>query len=412
MKILVAVITCDRDRKLNKAQRDTCFAHTAGMDVRFFLGGGVIESDDEVILDCPDDYKGLPEKVRKMCAWAVSHGYDYIFKCDSDVYVQMDRLSQAVPVGHDYCGRLRGPSGVYTAPYASGFAYWLSNRAATVLASSTTEDIAEDRACGNILMQAGINCLPDYRYAIVSSVKNAISGFEGPRVDNDIIAACEFAPEGMFEAHRQWISCLSSNPVQPMPKDTPFSDICVLVKTICRDGAMMRCVSLVEQYMPGAKIVVVDDGRESKKKVRFYAELRMKGHSASWLPFDSGFGAKSNAAMKHYDRKYVLVYSDDFEANEDVARGVLAMKSVLEEYSDVSAKVMRYRRFNQVPVTNVDPAPLATSITISTDYVVKLRFNDNSEYDIKMGEVDNQAGWVNTQVGANACVANLLTNLA
>lgn len=80
--------------------------------------------------------------------------------------------------------------------------------------------------------------------------------------------------------------------------------------------------------------------------------------------------------------------------------------------TDVSAKVMRYRRFNQVPVTNVDPAPLATSITISTDYVVKLRFNDNSEYDIKMGEVDNQAGWVNTQVGANACVANLLTNLA
>ena len=78
----------------------------------------------------------------------------------------------------------------------------------------------------------------------------------------------------------------------------------------------------------------------------------------------------------------------------------------------VSAKVMRYRRFNQVPVTNVDPAPIATSITISTDFVVKVRFNDNSEYDIKMGEVDNQATWLNSQTGANNCVAAILTNLA
>ena len=69
-----------------------------------------------------------------------------------------------------------------------------------------------------------------------------------------------------------------------------------------------------------------------------------------------------------------------------------------------SMKVMRYRRFNQVPVTNVDPAPIATSITISTDYAVKLRFNDGSEYDVAMGEVDNQVTWVNSQTGANACV--------
>jgi hypothetical protein len=75
--------------------------------------------------------------------------------------------------------------------------------------------------------------------------------------------------------------------------------------------------------------------------------------------------------------------------------------------TDVSAKLMRYRVFKQVPVTNVDPAPLATSMTYTTDYVVKLRFNDNSEYDIKMGTVTNQAGWVNTQTGANQCVTDI-----
>lgn len=80
--------------------------------------------------------------------------------------------------------------------------------------------------------------------------------------------------------------------------------------------------------------------------------------------------------------------------------------------TDVSAKVERYRRFEQVPDPSNDPAPLATSITIETDYSVKLRFNDDSYYDIRMGEVDNQGTWLNTQAGANACVAAILTNLA
>lgn len=329
-RVLVAVITCDRDRPKNEAQRDTCFADIHGADVRFFFGRGVAQNPDEVMLDVEDDYKNLPDKVSHMLKWALDQGYDYIFRMDSDVYVVMERLMANIPIGHDYCGRLRGPSGTYPAPYASGFAYWLSAKAALVRCSSTTEDIAEDRATGNILMQAGIKCKPDYRYAVVTSVKNAKSAVEGPRKDNDLIAACEFSAEGLYAAHQQYLHSPSMPDVDPMPTGTPYSDICVLVKTLLRDKMMMRCVDLIEKHLPGAKIVIMDDGMETKEKVSFYAQMRRKGHVAAWLPFDSGFGAKSNAAMEYYDRPYVLIYSDDFEANEKVAEDVLKMKRVLE----------------------------------------------------------------------------------
>lgn len=75
-----------------------------------------------------------------------------------------------------------------------------------------------------------------------------------------------------------------------------------------------------------------------------------------------------------------------------------------------SIKVDRYREFNQSPGT-ADPAPLSTQITITTDYGVMLRFNDGSQYLIRMGTVDNQVGWVNTQIGANTCVTNIQTAL-
>lgn len=329
-KVLVAVITCGRDRDKNKAQRETCFQDTHGADVRFFFGRGSSQGPDEIILDVEDDYKNLPEKVSLMLRWALDQGYDYIFRMDSDVYVVMERLMAAIPVGHDYCGRLRGPSGSYPAPYASGFAYWLSRRGAEARIAGETEDIAEDRATGNILMSAGIKCKPDYRYAVVTSTKNAKSATEGPRKDNDIIAACEFSADGLHDAHRQYLSSPSVPDAEPMPTGTPYSDICVLVKTLLRDGMMMKCVGLIEKHMPGAKIIIMDDGMETKEKVAFYAKMRRKGHVAAWLPFDSGFGAKSNAAMEYYDRPYVLIYSDDFEANEKVASDVLKMKRVLE----------------------------------------------------------------------------------
>lgn len=41
-------------------------------------------------------------------------------------------------------------------------------------------------------------------------------------------------------------------------------------------------------------------------------------------------------------------------------------------------------------------------------WFVLLHFSDGSEpYRIWMGKVDNQGGWVNTQIGANQCVTDI-----
>lgn len=301
------------------------------MDVRFFLGrGGSMICDDEVLLPCGDGYSDLPEKVRLMCEYALRNGYDYMFKCDSDVYVQPERLLKHVPVGHDYTGRLRGPSGKWKSAYASGFSYWLSRKAMEVrVHGPQPDDTVEDRVTGTMMSAAGIQCNADYRYVVTASKKNGLSGTEGPRRSNDVIACAEYEPEHMASIHEEWLSSMSKGTVPKMPEGTPFDNICVFISTFLRDGMLFRCIDSILQHMPGARMVIADDGAETKQKIKRYAELRRMGHTAFWLSFDSGFGTKRNAAIQHYDRPYTLIGSDDFIWDADSAQGVLDMLRIL-----------------------------------------------------------------------------------
>lgn len=69
--------------------------------------------------DCPCDYKfftdeelGLdyksatirPDRTRGMCKYALENGYDYLFRCDSDTYVWLNRLLACGFEQHDYMG--------------------------------------------------------------------------------------------------------------------------------------------------------------------------------------------------------------------------------------------------------------------------------------------------------------------
>lgn len=56
------------------------------------------------------------------------------------------------------------------------------------------------------------------------------------------------------------------------------------------------------------------------------------------------------------------------------------------------------------------PVPGEMSVVLVKDYFVLVRFADLSEYRIWMGIVDNQATWMNTQAGANACVTAIQAN--
>lgn len=337
MKILIAIETCHAFRERTVAQRDTWVKDVRGADVRFFVGRGVPEAvplPDEVFLDVDDGYAGLPAKTQGICKWALGHGYDFVFKCDDDTYVQPERLLDSDFRFADYIGRLRGASGRWPAPYCSGFAYWLSTKAMKVVATAAlTDDQAEDRWVANTLLSAGISPEADYRYQVVFSERNSRSGTEAPRQGNQVIAACEFEPDHMRAIHQLWLT--EHSRLRPTLRPGRLDHVCVVIKTFLRDGYLVQALNGIEKHLPEVKIVVVDDGYESKHKIVLYSHLREKGHECIWLPFDSGFGAKSNAALKHCNREFVLIGCDDFRFDDpSVREGIERMVTVLEQRKD------------------------------------------------------------------------------
>lgn len=194
----------------------------------------------------------------------------------------------------------------------------------------------EDCMVGNALHAAGMSAVQDNRYVIVASPNGANTPFagEGPREGNDIIAACEFEPKEMHRIHQQWHDCIPAAPVKQLPAGK-LSNVTVVIKTFLRDGFLLKCVNGILRQMPEVKIVIVDDGPAdaspmSRDKLLLYERLRSQGHICHWMPYDSGFGAKSNAALQFCDRPYVLIGSDDFEfAEPGVREGIERMATVL-----------------------------------------------------------------------------------
>jgi hypothetical protein len=332
MKTLIAVTTCHAFRNRADAVRETWGAEVAGADTRYFLGSGTAQRPDEVILPCPDGYHHLSLKTQLIRRWALEHGYDYLWKVDDDTYVRPERLLDR-GVAH-YVGRLRGPSGNYTAPYCSGFCYGLSRQALELLAPldwPSNDDFSEDRWTGNKLLGFGIRPHNEIEFVVHQSKMNAISGREAPLAGNRVIASCEYSPEQMRGVHAEFKSGRASHDVAYQKPQGSLSRVAVMVKTFLRDGYLMACLDGLEKNFADTKIVVVDDGYESREKITKYAELRRKGNACAWLPFDSGFGEKANAAIPLCDREYVLIGSDDFDFGDPKARaGVEAMVKVLD----------------------------------------------------------------------------------
>jgi hypothetical protein len=268
-----------------------------------------------------------------MCQWALLHGYDFVYKSDDDAYVVPERLLASGFEQFDYCGRVRGPSGDFPAPYCSGFGYWLSVQSVAIVAAAKLNgDVAEDRFVANTLLAAGIRPHHDPRYGVYSSERNSSSVTEPPRRGNNLIAVCEFAPDVMQRIHEDWTKGVSSRSDVKKISAGSLSRVCILIKTFLRDGYLFRCLEGIEKQFPDVKIVLVDDGWESAKKISLYATMREQGHSCNWLPFDSGFGAKANTGIIFCDRPYVLIASDDFDfSHPDVRVGIERMQAVLDD---------------------------------------------------------------------------------
>jgi hypothetical protein len=175
MRLLIAVKSCcsDANRSYHKTIRDTWGKDTValGIDLRFFVGEGILQSEgteDVVQLAIKDDYQSLPYKTREICRYAVARGYDYVLLCDTDTYIIPRLLLQVGFEKYDYYGLIQRPLGQafsYDAidrhgahhpgtyyPWASGgFGYFLSKRAANIIAHVEPDSWAEDLWVGQVM---------------------------------------------------------------------------------------------------------------------------------------------------------------------------------------------------------------------------------------------------------------------
>ncbi len=132
------------------ALRRTWFQDVASfskhVDYKIFYGSpsplGFSAKPDEVLLEVPDDYGHLPEKTIAICQYALEHGYDYLFKCDDDTLVYVDRLVWELMSNRfvDY-GGFR-----HAHVCGGGPGYWLSRKAFSIVAEKghLLNDWAED----------------------------------------------------------------------------------------------------------------------------------------------------------------------------------------------------------------------------------------------------------------------------
>jgi hypothetical protein len=158
-KILVGICSCHGHEEKRDAVRETWLSRPVpGVTAKFFVGrkrSVSLNEPDTVVLDCPDDYDGLPAKVLAFFRDALaSSDFDYLFKCDDDTFVSLQRLSELTHDNPDLVGnyRLRDDG------FASGGAgYLLSRKWVEILAAdeSLPERGPEDVIITQAALRAG-----------------------------------------------------------------------------------------------------------------------------------------------------------------------------------------------------------------------------------------------------------------
>lgn len=209
--ILVGICSALGYEERRKAQRETWLQYPQeGVECLFFVGGGIpVGEDDCIALDAPDTYHELPQKILAFFQYALKHyDFDWLFKCDDDTYVALDRLKKLPDgrfslIGDISLEKRQAPSG--------GAGYMLSR--ALVEKIVATPDIpeygAEDLIYGKVALDLGVPfCATD---------KLCMHNRLFPTPDNEMITSHWCSPEqiraiDLFYRGEPDIFCLGGHP--------------------------------------------------------------------------------------------------------------------------------------------------------------------------------------------------------
>jgi hypothetical protein len=124
-----------------------------------------------------------------------------------------------------------------------------------------------------------------------------------------------------------------------------FENLAIGIKTFLRDEHLSRAIQGIEKNFPGAQMIIVDDGRRSDSKDEKYHQLQLDGHVCTYMPFDSGFGAKSNKMVSLLERPLLLIGSDDFIFDAQAADSVTGMMLATDHGWDVASGRVNNRQY-------------------------------------------------------------------
>lgn len=197
-EILVGICSSHLHPERRQACRDTWLRkQPKGVASLFFAGkqlhGDVLEAgskeDDLMILDAPDSYEALPEKVLTFFQWTLENSqFKWLFKCDDDTYLDLERLKdlpdpQFHLIGDVSLAERGSPSG--------GAGYLLSRSAVEKLCQDQSLALRgpEDIIIGEAIAEYGLESHPTERLCLDSH--------RFPTSENNMVSAHWCNPERM-----------------------------------------------------------------------------------------------------------------------------------------------------------------------------------------------------------------------
>lgn len=188
--ILVGICSAQGYEERRNTLRDTWLKHPQeGIECLFFLGGEVPagEEEDCISLPAPDTYNELPQKILEFFKYALEHyDFDWLFKCDDDTYIALDRL-KLLP-NHKYS--LIGDISLKNRLAPSGGAGYMLSRDLVekiVAVPDIPQTGSEDLIYGKIALELGA--------APLATEKLCMHNTRYPSPDNDTVTSHWCSPD-------------------------------------------------------------------------------------------------------------------------------------------------------------------------------------------------------------------------